>query len=46
MLPDGDVNAGAIRFSHTLRIGFSVMIANNDQVVAELDARRGVSGGS
>ena len=26
---------GMIRFSHTLRIGFSVMIANNDQVVAE-----------
>ena len=36
MLPDGDANAGHIRFSHTLRIGFSVMIANNDQVAAEL----------
>ena len=35
MLPDGDANAGHIRFSHTLRIGFSVMIANNDQVAAE-----------
>ena len=35
MLPDGDANAGHIRFSHTLRIGFSAMIANNDQVVAE-----------
>lgn len=35
MLPDGDANAGHIRFSHTLRVGFSVMIANNDQVVAE-----------
>ncbi|UPK03106.1 hypothetical protein [Bradyrhizobium sp. 170] len=35
MLPDGDANAGMIRFSHTLRIGFSVMVANNDQVVAE-----------
>jgi hypothetical protein len=35
MLPDGDANAGMIRFSHTLRIGFSVMIANNDQVAAE-----------
>ena len=35
MLPDGDANAGMIRFSHTLRLGFSVMIANNDQVVAE-----------
>ena len=35
MQPDGDANAGMIRFSHTLRIGFSVIIANNDQVVAE-----------
>ena len=35
MTPDGDANAGAIAFSHTLRIGFSIVIANNDQVVAE-----------
>jgi hypothetical protein len=35
MLPDGDANAGMIRFNHTLRIGFSVMVANNDQVIAE-----------
>jgi hypothetical protein len=35
MNPDGDANAGVIRFSHVLRVGFSVMIANNDQVVAE-----------
>jgi hypothetical protein len=35
MLPDGDANAGCIRFTHTLRIGFSVMIAMNDQVAAE-----------
>lgn len=35
MLPDGDANAGMIRFSHTLRIGFSVIVANNDQEVAE-----------
>lgn len=35
MLPDGDGNAGHIRFSHTLRIGFSAMVANNDQVLAE-----------
>ncbi|MFH0298358.1 hypothetical protein AAFX91_14165 [Bradyrhizobium sp. 31Argb] len=35
MLPDGDPNTGCIRFSHTLRIGFSVMIANNDPVIAE-----------
>jgi hypothetical protein len=36
MQPDGDFNAGAIRFSHTMQIGFSVMIANNDQVACEL----------
>jgi hypothetical protein len=36
MAPDGDFNAGAIRFSHTLQIGFSVMLANNDSVNAEL----------
>ncbi|TYL87434.1 hypothetical protein [Bradyrhizobium cytisi] len=36
MLPDGDANAGMIRFSHTLRIGFSAVVANNDQVAAEL----------
>ncbi|MHC2894831.1 hypothetical protein ACVIU4_005985 [Bradyrhizobium barranii subsp. barranii] len=35
MLPDGDANAGYIGFSHTLRIGFSVMVAHNDQVIAE-----------
>jgi hypothetical protein len=35
MVPDGDANAGEVRFSHTLRIGFSAMVANNDQVVAE-----------
>jgi len=35
MLPDGDLNAGFYDFIHTLRIGFSVIIANNDQVVAE-----------
>src|SRR4051794_581528 len=31
MLPDGDANAGNIRFIHTPRIGFSVMIVDNDQ---------------
>jgi hypothetical protein len=36
MAPDGDFNAGAIRFSHTLQIGFSVMLANNDPVSTEL----------
>lgn len=40
MEPDGDFNAGAVRFTHTLQIGFSVMIANNNQVENErmLDA--------
>jgi hypothetical protein len=33
--PDGDANAGCIRFSHTARIGFSVVIVNNDQAAAE-----------
>lgn len=36
MVPDGDANAGCIRFSHTLRIGFSVIIENNNPVEAEL----------
>ena len=36
MLPDGDANAGDIRFSHSLRLGFSVIIENNDPVAAEL----------
>jgi hypothetical protein len=40
MTPDGDANAGNTRFSHALRIGFSAMVASNDQVVIEqqLDA--------
>lgn len=40
MGPDGDANHGEIRFIHTFRIGFSVMIVNNDDDVAEqkLDA--------
>jgi len=36
MMPDGDANAGCIRFTHTLKLGFSVFIANNDTVAAEL----------
>jgi hypothetical protein len=36
MPPDGDVNAGDIRFIHTLRIGFQVIIENNDPVASEL----------
>jgi hypothetical protein len=31
MGPDGDADIGDIRFSHTLRIGFSAIIANNNQ---------------
>ncbi len=40
MLPDGDGNAGEVRFIHALRIGFSVLAANNDQdaLEAQLDA--------
>jgi hypothetical protein len=36
MLPDGDANAGEIRFTHKLRIGWQVMIENNDPVASEL----------
>jgi len=36
MAPDGDGNAGHIKFVHTLRLGFSVIIHNNDAVAAEL----------
>jgi hypothetical protein len=38
--PDGDANAGEVRFIHNTRIGFSVIIANNDQDAceAQLDA--------
>jgi hypothetical protein len=35
MVPDGDFNCGEIRFSHSLRVGFSVMEAHNDHVVLE-----------
>lgn len=40
MTPDGDLNAGDIRFINQAPIGFSVMIANNDPEVSEqkLDA--------
>jgi len=33
--PDGDANAGCIRFSHAVQIGFSVVQANNDQELLE-----------
>lgn len=36
MRPDGDPNAGTIRFNHSLRLGFSAVIALNDPVSAEL----------
>jgi len=35
MLPDGDLNTGDIRFINTLRIGFSVVVFNNDPVACE-----------
>jgi hypothetical protein len=40
MMPDGDGNAGEVRFLHNLRVGFSVMVAGNDQdaLEGELDA--------
>jgi Bacterial Ig-like domain (group 3) len=37
MTPDGDANAGDVRFIHTLRIGFSVIIQNNDPVSSEIE---------
>jgi len=36
MPADGDPNCGDIRFIHDLRIGFQVIIENNDPVAAEL----------
>jgi hypothetical protein len=40
MRPDGDANAGMIRFNHSSRIGFSIIIANNDrkQLLQQVDA--------
>jgi hypothetical protein len=35
MTPDGDANAGLIRFSHTMQIGFSVVQSNNDPLLLE-----------
>jgi hypothetical protein len=39
-LPDGDANCGDIRFNNTLRLGFSVVIANNNpaQGYQQIDA--------
>jgi hypothetical protein len=36
MQPDGDPNAGEIRFIHKLQVGWQVMIENNDPVASEL----------
>jgi len=35
MSPDGDLNAGEIRFVHMLKLGFSAIITNNDSVECE-----------
>jgi hypothetical protein len=35
MSPDGDLNAGEIRFTHYLKLGFSAVVANNDPVACE-----------
>jgi hypothetical protein len=36
MLPDGDANAGDVRFIHRLQVGWQIVIENNDPVAAEL----------
>ena len=38
MTPDGDANAGCVRFFHIVRIGFSLIVANSDTNVAEMQA--------
>jgi hypothetical protein len=35
MSPDGDLNVGEIRFTHQLKLGFSVIVVNNDPVACE-----------
>ena len=35
MSPDGDLNAGEIRFTHQLKLGFSAIVVNNDPVACE-----------
>ena len=37
MTPDGDGNAGPVKFIHNARIGFSVMNANNDHDALEVN---------
>jgi hypothetical protein len=36
MVPDGDANAGCIRFNHTARVGFSVIQSGSDPVALEV----------
>jgi hypothetical protein len=38
MVPDGDANAGCVRFIHTARIGFSIVVANSTPNAAEKTA--------
>src|SRR5215831_7581748 len=35
LTPDGDANAGEARFVHALKLGFSVIIQNNNEEAAE-----------
>jgi hypothetical protein len=41
MSPDGDANAACVRFTHSVRIGFSVVVANSAQDAAEKQADQG-----
>jgi hypothetical protein len=41
MVPDGDANAGCVRFLHTVRIGFSIVVANSNTNVCEQTADQG-----
>ena len=35
MIPDGDLNAGALKFITTVRLGWSIMVAESDKEKAE-----------
>lgn len=41
MTPDGDANAGCVRFTHTVRIGFSIVVASSTPNAAEKTADQG-----
>ena len=41
MSPDGDANTGEIRFVHQLRLGFSIIVINNDPVNCEAKLDQG-----